>query len=267
MLYKTVLKRLFAESGNICAFPGCQTELIHRETGSVVGEICHIKAKNKGGPRYDENQSVDERDGYENLVLLCSVHHKVVDDHPAEYPVERLHELKRTHRNKNLQRVCIGSELLRKLETNVSVTNVVNGSVITSINQSGGQVAHTINNYGPVERTLSDSVKQQMMSILSECSTGKIGFASTQGDMEAHKFKEALMSVFLSAGWSVRDMKTFQFFDVQQGLRITIPQSASEEGAPQIVWRALTLTNNPVSASKGDMANECGIFVQVWSAP
>jgi hypothetical protein len=42
---------------------------------------------------------LDERmiDAYENLILLCKVHHKVVDDQPGEYPKERLHEIKARH--------------------------------------------------------------------------------------------------------------------------------------------------------------------------
>jgi len=52
---ETTIKRLFAVSGNRCAFPGCTAVLV---TGGVVtGEICHIKAQNPQGPRYDPAQS------------------------------------------------------------------------------------------------------------------------------------------------------------------------------------------------------------------
>jgi hypothetical protein len=36
-------------------------------------------------------------DGYENLILLCKVDHKRVDDQPGEYTKERLHEIKAQH--------------------------------------------------------------------------------------------------------------------------------------------------------------------------
>jgi hypothetical protein len=38
------IKKLFALSGNICAFPGCQSPIVE-SAGTVTGEICHICAK------------------------------------------------------------------------------------------------------------------------------------------------------------------------------------------------------------------------------
>lgn len=92
----TTVKRLFAVSGNRCAFPGCQNPLIE-ETGTVTGEICHIVASNQGGPRFNENLSASERDAYGNLILLCSRHHKIVDSEPEKYSSEILQGFKRGH--------------------------------------------------------------------------------------------------------------------------------------------------------------------------
>jgi hypothetical protein len=36
-------------------------------------------------------------DAYENLILLCKVDHKVVDDQPGEYTKQRLHEIQVRH--------------------------------------------------------------------------------------------------------------------------------------------------------------------------
>jgi hypothetical protein len=52
------IKRLFALSGNACAFPKCPVFLVDEDNGSVVGEICHIKARNPHGARYDSTQTV-----------------------------------------------------------------------------------------------------------------------------------------------------------------------------------------------------------------
>jgi len=35
-------------------------------------------------------------DEYENLILLCRNHHKIIDDNPENYSVENLIELKKT---------------------------------------------------------------------------------------------------------------------------------------------------------------------------
>jgi hypothetical protein len=80
---KTV-KRLFALSRNRCAYPKCETPIVH-SSGTITGEVCHIKAQSTGGPRFDSKQSDEARHSFENLLLLCSVHHRIVDDRPDTY--------------------------------------------------------------------------------------------------------------------------------------------------------------------------------------
>jgi hypothetical protein len=75
-----VIKRLFAKSGNKCAFKSCVSPLVDGK--KVIGKICHIKAKSEGGARYDPLQTAAERHDYENLILLCGRHHDVIDDEP-----------------------------------------------------------------------------------------------------------------------------------------------------------------------------------------
>lgn len=94
----TTIKRLFALSGNICAFPGCQLPIIE-SGGTVTGEICHIHARNSGGPRFDESQSDAERNDFDNLILLCRAHHKVVDSQIDSYSADVLREIKEIHQN------------------------------------------------------------------------------------------------------------------------------------------------------------------------
>jgi hypothetical protein len=64
---------------NRCAFPGCTTPIVMTDTGTLVAEVCHIRAQSEKGPRYDPSQSDEERHGFDNLVLMCRVHHKVID--------------------------------------------------------------------------------------------------------------------------------------------------------------------------------------------
>lgn len=90
------IKRLFALSGNICAFPGCQLPVVE-SAGTITGEICHIKASSKGGPRFDPLQSENERHDFANLILLCGRHHKVIDDQPDIYTADTLQQMKSIH--------------------------------------------------------------------------------------------------------------------------------------------------------------------------
>jgi hypothetical protein len=93
---ENVIKRLFALSHNICAFPNCDIAIV-QTSGVLTGKICHIKGRNPGGPRYDPNQTDKERSSFENLILLCSVHHDIVDSQPEEFTVERLQKMKAKH--------------------------------------------------------------------------------------------------------------------------------------------------------------------------
>jgi hypothetical protein len=64
---------------------------------SLIGEECHIVARQDDGPRGDPNFPEEKRDRYANLVLLCATHHKMVDDQPGTYTPDALRELKSTH--------------------------------------------------------------------------------------------------------------------------------------------------------------------------
>ncbi|MBN1814368.1 MAG: hypothetical protein JXA14_21185, partial [Anaerolineae bacterium] len=94
---QATVKRLFAVSGNRCAFPECPNPLIEPNTGSVSGEICHIEAQNANGPRYNPKQTDEERHSFSNLILMCPIHHKVIDDKPDTYTVVWLQDLKAGH--------------------------------------------------------------------------------------------------------------------------------------------------------------------------
>jgi hypothetical protein len=137
------LKKLFALSGNVCAFPNCPAPIVDTDSGVVVGDICHIKGRSEGGPRYDPDQTEEERNGYENLLLMCVAHNRIVDGKKTRdtYPVERLQEFKRSHESRYRGSVVDGvasDELVEQF--------AVAGSVIVTHNQSGGQNAHTITN-------------------------------------------------------------------------------------------------------------------------
>ena len=95
------LKKLFAVSGNKCYFSRCNHQIYNTEHDTITGIISHIKARSPGGSRYDESQTEEERDDFDNLILMCSIHHKVIDDDPDSYTVERLQAIKQEHEAQN----------------------------------------------------------------------------------------------------------------------------------------------------------------------
>jgi hypothetical protein len=94
-------KLLWGRSGNKCAFEDCRHDLIADETEtddeSVIGDEAHIVAKSPDGPRGNSPLTEEERDKYDNLILLCRKHHKIIDDQFNFYTVDKLTEVKRTH--------------------------------------------------------------------------------------------------------------------------------------------------------------------------
>ncbi len=93
---RATVKRLFAFSRNRCAFPQCDTPLVE-ESGTITGIICHIRARSRGGPRFDPKQSPNERHAFENLILMCSRHSKVIDSEPLRYTTKVIKGFKAAH--------------------------------------------------------------------------------------------------------------------------------------------------------------------------
>jgi len=144
---RPTMKRLFAVSGNLCAFPKCSTPLVDPQSESIVGEICHIKGDKPGAARYDSAQTNEQRHGFDNLVLLCNVHHKIVDDDDTAYTVERLCQMKQHHESRHTGTSPVDEATADRFITVAISNSTVQGSVIASHGQTGGQTAHTIHNH------------------------------------------------------------------------------------------------------------------------
>lgn len=101
-------KVLWARSGNLCAYPECNQLLTHdlhdeesetlKASGIPLGEEAHIISGRPDGPRYDPNYPMENADTYENLILLCPTHHRLIDKKGgAGFSTETLRKMKNTH--------------------------------------------------------------------------------------------------------------------------------------------------------------------------
>ena len=92
-------KLLWGRSGNRCAI--CKNVLIVNATvaddESVIAEECHIISQKPKGPRYKKSYPEKLSDNYENLILLCRTHHKMIDDQVNTFSAEILHQIKKNH--------------------------------------------------------------------------------------------------------------------------------------------------------------------------
>lgn len=80
-------KMLWGRAGGRCS-------ICHREGGA---EIAHIVARSPDGPRGDDPLPLEQRDLYENLILLCPNDHSTVDGNVKEWTVARLRDVKAAH--------------------------------------------------------------------------------------------------------------------------------------------------------------------------
>lgn len=107
-------KILWSRAAGRCSFPDCEIELTEdggtEGPDSIIGEEAHIRARNNGGPRFDESLTSLDINANSNLILLCRNHHKLVDDQPERFTVEWLSDCKRAHefRIRSLLAVDIG---------------------------------------------------------------------------------------------------------------------------------------------------------------
>lgn len=95
--------RLWGRSGLVCAFPGCDELLVHvsGQTHTTVGEIAHIHGHSPGSARHDPNLPSDDVDSYDNCLIFCRRHHRIIDGDETAYPAVRLREWKHAHEAKH----------------------------------------------------------------------------------------------------------------------------------------------------------------------
>ncbi|HMP57761.1 MAG TPA: hypothetical protein PKD86_00285 [Gemmatales bacterium] len=92
---------VYLRSGGFCAFPGCTQELVEPGTETdkpaYLGKIAHIVADSRDGPRGDHPMSDEDRDRHPNLLLLCGVHHDLIDIQKLKFSVSVLRQMKADH--------------------------------------------------------------------------------------------------------------------------------------------------------------------------
>ena len=81
-----------------CSNPNCRkaTRGAAAEKTDIIniGVACHITAASKGGPRYDESMTSQERKSFENGIWLCQSCSKLIDSDVKRYTVDKLKKWK-----------------------------------------------------------------------------------------------------------------------------------------------------------------------------
>lgn len=104
---ETVIK-LWVESGGRCEFNGCNdyllTDTLSLEN-SNLSNIAHIVALSPKWPRGNDPLSIERRNEVENLMLVCTKHHHIIDDNKlvGKYTKEKLLRMKQVHEERILR--------------------------------------------------------------------------------------------------------------------------------------------------------------------
>lgn len=105
-LHVTDRKKLWGLAAAKCSICKCDLFLKEEsgESDTNDGEECHITSHSPNHPsasfsRHDPSLTEVERDKkYDNAILLCGRHHKVIDNpRNTQYTIEKLHQIKAEH--------------------------------------------------------------------------------------------------------------------------------------------------------------------------
>jgi hypothetical protein len=189
---------------------------IVESVGTITGEICHIRAQNKDGPRFDKTQTNEERRGFGNLILLCRRHHRMVDAEPDVYSVEVLEEFKSVREREAARpeqatdsfyaKLLLGD--LQRIEVNNNSGNVV-------IDSPGAILAKTLN------------VKTTRKTVKVQPATGTIG-----ANQQASRYIQHLINRYneFASADKTRDTK-FSYGAISKNIETNFRAS----------WRMLTI--------------------------
>jgi hypothetical protein len=113
--FSALTRRILGERGAyICSNPDCRGNTIgpHSDPGKSLdtGVAAHICGAAPGGPRYDPNQTPEERNGIANGVWLCATCSRLVDTNEKLYPAGLLRQWRLEH-----EQWVSGQEMIAKL--------------------------------------------------------------------------------------------------------------------------------------------------------
>lgn len=92
------IKLLWGRACGRCSYCNIDLTLNLENSGDIIiGEMAHVIARKKNGPRGSENIDEDLLNTYSNLILLCNNHHEMIDKAPLDFSIEQILGWKRKH--------------------------------------------------------------------------------------------------------------------------------------------------------------------------
>ncbi|GHJ49029.1 hypothetical protein Cs7R123_63710 [Catellatospora sp. TT07R-123] len=184
-----VVPALAALSQGTCYWPACDERITKFVAGIPVNnfEIAHIRAANKGGRRYVANMTDEKRNSFDNLVLLCIVHHKIVDKiRPDDFSIDELQRWKE-------EREGPGLAALRGLRglTEDRLQELIGGSFA----EISSQINDAVDRLGAIDAEAADLLRPLVQQLAESKFTSRYP-------------NEDVASMLLTAGRSLSHLET-----------------------------------------------------------
>ena len=142
-------RTLSQRSGGRCSFPGCDKLCWLPGEGpskaASVGVAAHICAASIDAPRFDINQTHEERKDISNAIYMCQNHAHEIDTDETRFTVEILKDWKERHESQ-VRGQADGKWLLPKIELKKGIGITLSGeekSVITE-ETINNRIEHTV---------------------------------------------------------------------------------------------------------------------------
>lgn len=111
-----------------CAFSDCNLKCIsheERNNSKPLCQVAHICALGKKGARFNKALSKDIVNSPENLLLLCSHHHTLIDKEKNIYTVDKLKKIKEDHENWVIQKLKKSTTDINFLELEMTIQSII----------------------------------------------------------------------------------------------------------------------------------------------
>lgn len=128
-------KIIWSKAGGKCSYPNCFKQLVvspenTNDPYAIIGEMAHIVGHSEDGPRGKEAFHGDDRDGPENLILLCTEHHTLIDQQPESHPAQWLYHIKEHHESWVLERLSPDQRFLQSPVALQQVAETLHSSLL-----------------------------------------------------------------------------------------------------------------------------------------
>lgn len=200
-------KILWARSGNQCA--KCKASLIQGvsdlNSDTIVGDECHIVSGAKGGPRWNMTVDPEKIDLIDNLLLLCKVCHKLVDDQVDVFTVDALKLIKRKHEKSIEERASKSADEVKIVRSRAEIPKQL--EIIRSAQDILNLMASCHGMYHRIPDDLSESELDLVGAFLQEMSDwGDVGLGVLSSPSEwisAQKHVTRQLSELNQSGFDV----------------------------------------------------------------